>query len=76
MRILTGAQRNILSVIIAETTKQVGKNKGCLKSTVASDSFDGRSFRRLLEDGFVVLYSGVLGHGYVATEKALSLNIK
>lgn len=48
MKTLTGAQRSILSVIVAETTKQV----------------------------FSVFYGSVLDHGYVATEKALSLNIK
>lgn len=76
MKELSKAQKNILSIIIEATMKTRGKNKGQLKDVISSDSFDGRSFSPLVDKGLVTYHEGIFGTGFVATEKALEVNLK
>lgn len=72
---LSNPQKNILSIVVNETLKTKGKNKGQLKGVVSSDSFDGRSFGPLVDKGLIKSYDGILGNGFVATEQALVMNL-
>lgn len=72
---LSKAQANILTIVIEQTLKTRGKNKGEVKDVISSDSFDHRSFIPLIDKGLVTRYHGVLGYGFVATEKALTIKL-
>lgn len=70
---LTKPQSNILSIVVEETRRLSGKNKGALKGVVSSDSFDGRSFGALVNKGLVERHDGIYGQGFIATDKALKI---
>lgn len=69
---LTKPQQNILSIVLDATRKTKGKNKGDLKDSVSSDSFDGRSFGALVDKGLIKDHDGIFGQGFVATNRALA----
>lgn len=70
---MTKAQKNILSIIVANTLITRGKNKGQLKGSQSCDSFDGRSFKGLIQQGCIEYHDGIFGEGWVATAKGLSI---
>lgn len=64
---LTKPQQNILTIMVESTVITRGPRKGALKSTLSSDSFDGRSFGALVRLGLVEHHDGVVGCGFTAT---------